>query len=97
MRCKFNNLNILIISIVFSAGIQSCSSNKDNAPDILFNVQVETNIYRFDKELFSIDTNNFEIGLLDLQKKYPEFSKVFIENVMAATDLRWPGRSCSIS
>lgn len=86
MRCKINNLKPIKISILLIVIFASCNKDgKEKIPDVS-DIKVETNIYRFEKELFNVDTTRFSEELKKLKNKYPEFTKVFIENVMAATD-----------
>ncbi len=87
MRHK-NTAFFITISVIFSILLDSCSSEiKEPVPDVS-KIKVETEINRFDKELFSIDTNQFAIGFEKLQNRYPLFTDVFFKNVMGAYDPR---------
>ncbi|HEY6976230.1 MAG TPA: hypothetical protein VH396_08065 [Chitinophagaceae bacterium] len=70
----------LILFIVIFAF--SCS-NKKNIPDVS-NIDVQFTIKRFDKDLFSIDTNNVSTALTQLQKSYPLFLNDYLYNILAA-------------
>lgn len=76
------------IMMLLSFFLVSCSSEvKEPVPDVS-NISVKPEIIRFDRELFSIDSNQFAAGFEMLQKKHPLFSDVFFKNVMGAYDPR---------
>lgn len=85
MDCK-NSAFILIKLVLLTFFMFSCQSEqKDPIPDVS-NIEVKPEIIRYDKALFSIDTSNFEAGFEKLKSAYPDFSQVYIKNVMAASD-----------
>src|SRR6266487_2465061 len=61
--------------------ICSCS-NKKNIPDVS-NINVQLTVQRFDKDLFSIDTNNVSTELTRLQKNYSSFLNDYLYNILA--------------
>jgi hypothetical protein len=61
--------------------IYSCTNNK-NIPDVS-NINVQLTVKRFDKDLFSIDTNNVSTALTQLQKSYPSFLNDYLYNILA--------------
>src|SRR6266487_6073547 len=61
--------------------ICSCS-NKKNIPDVS-NINVQLTIQRFDKDLFSMDTNNVSTELTRLQKNYSSFLNDYLYNILA--------------
>lgn len=66
----------------------SCSSdNKEPAPDVS-NIQVQPEIRRFEKDLFGIDTSNFQSGFEQIKLKYQDFADIYFTNVMGAYDKR---------
>jgi hypothetical protein len=69
MRLSISSLLILILI--------SCnnSNNKPDVSDIKVNVKIE----RFDKDFFSIDTNQLDQSLNALNKKYPTFLPLYFE------------------
>jgi hypothetical protein len=69
MRLSIRSLLILVLI--------SCnnSNNKPNVSDIKVNVKIE----RFDKDFFSIDTNQLHQSLNALNKKYPTFLPLYFE------------------
>jgi hypothetical protein len=62
--------------------VYSCKS-KRNIPDVS-NINVQLTIKRFDKDFFSIDTNNISSSLTQLQNNYPYFLNDFLYNILAA-------------
>lgn len=44
-------------------------------------------IQRFEKDFFSLRADSMENQLLGIQKKYPEFAKLFIQNIICPTGL----------
>lgn len=61
--------------------IASCKSER-NIPDVS-GITVPLTVQRFDRDFFSIDTNNVEEGLTALQKNYPYFLNDFLYNILA--------------
>lgn len=72
-----NSLLLLFVLVC----LYSCGDKK-NIPDVS-NIKVTTDIQRFDKDFFSIDTNNIQPALTALQKKYPAFLNDFLYNILA--------------
>ena len=64
----------------------SCNSG-DKIPDVS-NIKIELSTQRFEKELFSLDTANFNAQLDQLQAKYPAFGENFITTILGA-DPKW--------
>jgi hypothetical protein len=58
----------------------SCNQ-KNPAPDVS-NIQIDVQLKRFDKDLFSIDTNNVEASLSALQQQYGSFLNDYLYNIM---------------
>ncbi len=56
--------------------------NNDNAPDTS-GIKVDLKTYRFDKDLYAIDTNHIGDGLTKLAAKYPAFLDYFLDTLMA--------------
>lgn len=77
MRFSYN-LFILFV-LLFLVG---CNNNKDkDIPDVS-GVTVNLKIHRFDQELFRIDTNQVAMGIEQLEEKYPDFTKFYLERVL---------------
>ena len=71
--------NLFVIAAV-SLFLLSCN-NADKAPDVS-GVKVDLQLQRFDKDFFSIDTNNIDKSLDELQNKYPHFFKDYLGNIL---------------
>jgi len=83
-----NNVFFLTIVLFLSILLVSCSSEvKEPVPDVS-NIKVSVDLKRFEKDLFSIDTNRFAPGFLKLQNDYPVFSDIIFKNVLGAYDPR---------
>ena len=74
---------VFIVTLIYA-----CSPDyKEDVPDVS-DIQVDVELKRFEKDLFAIDTNDIGPGLAALEKKYPEFSTVFFENVIGSKNER---------
>lgn len=71
---------VLILSILF---FFSCT-NDNKGPDVS-DIKVEISIERFDKNFFSIDTNNVASGLKDLMQAYPGFYTDFMQRILGVS------------
>lgn len=60
--------------------LSSCNNNK-NIPDVS-NIDVNINVERFDRDFFSIDSNNILPGLNKLNQKYPVLTTIFLKNIL---------------
>jgi hypothetical protein len=69
MRWSIGSLLILILI--------SCNSsnNKPNVSDI----KIDVNIFRFDKDFFSMNTDRLNESLNELERKYPSFLPLYSE------------------
>jgi hypothetical protein len=80
MSFKKTFIYFLLIITVFN----SCADEyKENIPDVS-DIDVNVEFQRFDKDLFALDTNNISPGLQALEAKYPEFSKLFFEQILSS-------------
>ncbi len=68
-----------IISLALFLIFLSCNGN--DKPDVS-GIDVNIPVSRFDKDFFSLDTNNLQTGLMSLEKKYPGFVSIFIQNIL---------------
>ena len=73
---KRSTLWVAALSIV-SLFIASCG-NGGNHPDTSRR-KVELKSYRFDKDLYGLDTNNLGAGLVKMKEKYPHFLDYFLD------------------
>lgn len=69
-------LFLLLIEIV------SCTQKK-NIPDVS-SIRIDLKVERFEKDFFSIDTNNVVASLDSLNIKYPSFLKDYLYNILGA-------------
>ena len=76
----------LIISLLLAIVFFSCNSK--NEPDVS-DIKFELTTHRFEKDLFSLDTNKIAAQLDQLIAKYPSFGENFISRILGA-DPRWP-------
>ena len=77
-----------LVTLLFLLG--SCS-NLNNGPDVS-NIPVELNTFRFEKDFFSIDTNNLQQSLPELARKYPLFAPLFFHEILNIPPT-WPADS----
>lgn len=68
------------ITAILTFGCQSEGSHK-NIPNV-DNILIDLDFHRFEKELFSIDTNQIAAGLETLKAKYPEFSEIYFSRIL---------------
>lgn len=76
-----NNLAIVLLAAFLVIVMYSCSGDKKNIPDVS-NIKVQVDVKRFDKDFFSIDTNNIEASLTRLQQQYPGFFNDYMYNIL---------------
>ncbi len=77
-----------IISLVLAVGFFSCGNDK-HIPDVSdININITTK--RFEKELFSLDSNQLALQLDPLIARYPSFGENFLTTILN-TDPRWGG------
>lgn len=70
-----------ICLLAFIIFIASCNNTSDNIPDVS-RVKADFKLERFDRDFFAMDSNNTRQGLKDLQHKYPDFSLLFVGNIL---------------
>ncbi|MDX1939880.1 MAG: hypothetical protein SFU99_04965 [Saprospiraceae bacterium] len=83
MSCKKGFLFLFFLMLLIIA------CNQDGADEKIPNVsdiEVKTEIRRFDQVLFSLDTNNIEASLAQLEADYPDFSKIYFGQILGSTD-----------
>jgi hypothetical protein len=69
-----------VIFLIIFVFVISCNNNKDK-PDVS-DIKVDVIIERFEKKLFEIDTINIDNGLAQLNKEFPDFYNVFMNNIL---------------
>lgn len=70
----------ILLFLLIAFVLTSCTSKK-GIPDIS-KIQVNFNVERFDKEFFSIDSNNVEPGLNNVFHTNPFFTNLFLQNIL---------------
>jgi len=56
-------------------------NNKSGIPDVS-HIKVDLTIERFDRDFFSIDSNNVIPGLNRIHQKYPMLTNIFLQNIL---------------
>lgn len=69
------------LAIILFCFLAACN-NGETIPDIS-HIKITTEIKRFDRDLFSSDTNHIVASLDTLQKKYPHFLNDFLYSILA--------------
>lgn len=82
----------LIISLLLVSLFSSCGQN--NGPDVS-DIKIDIVTNRFEKSLFTLDTNNLAPQLDKLIAGYPSFGENFISTILN-TDPRWPADSANM-
>ncbi len=76
------NLICSLLLILFIVANYNCSPNKDrNIPDVS-HLNVEVNLHRLEKELFTIDTTQIAEGLAQFQQNYPQIVDFYFYNLL---------------
>lgn len=73
--------------LVFIFAFNACQSEwKEPVPDVS-SIEVPLEIRRFEKDLFALDTNNWNEQLANLEAQYPEFGSLFFERILQSKQL----------
>ncbi len=73
------------IAFIISA-FTACKQEKiETAPDIS-DIEVEMSLRRFEKDLFSLDTNQMARSMEDLSSVYPAFSNIYFNQILGTAD-----------
>lgn len=92
-------MKLLWLSLVILMECTSCKPNrlKVDVSKIFFTLHID----RFEQDLFKVDTSNLRQSTAILEKKYPEFLPLFVENISGlakahdSTDMRQIGHFIS--
>ncbi len=76
---KRNAFSIFIPLFMLFTG---CGNTGEKIPGVS-NIRVSLQTFRFDKDLYAIDTNHIGEGLQKLLVKYPDFLNYYLDTVMA--------------
>ncbi len=74
-----NYLLVLLLSVLLAA-----CTDKDKTPDVS-KIKVEIPVERFDKDLFTIDTNNISVGLKNLAGNHPAFYTDYMQQILGVS------------
>lgn len=75
-------LTYAIIGATIAAVFCGCGDGKVHAPDT-DGVKIQYLSHRFERDLFSLDTNQLGSGLTELKARYPGFLDYFLDTLMA--------------
>jgi hypothetical protein len=86
---KINNMSLCrsflqFICSILVLSVMACEPDvKTNrpTPDIS-NIKLDTRILRFDQDLFALDTNQIQSGMVALQAKYPDFLTIYASEII---------------
>ena len=77
------NMKNTFVVLFFFFFLSACSDSS-KGPDVS-DIKVEVPVERFDKDFFSIDTNNIADGLLQLMKNHPTFYTDFMQQILGVS------------
>ena len=66
--------------LLLAVSLFACKKKK-GIPDVS-DIKVDINLERFDRDFFTIDSNNILPGLNELNKKYPALTTIFLQNIL---------------
>ena len=88
MQNKFfkNALNriypvFFIATAIFLGFLTACNTGS-KVPDVS-DIPVAIDIERFEKDLFSADSTNYDVAFADLERRYPEFMEMYVDQLMS--------------
>jgi hypothetical protein len=80
--------NYPLMLLVLLSSLFACQQeDTDPVPDVS-DIEVDVQLRRFERDLFSLDTNNMAAGLERLEAAYPEFSRIYFDEVLGAGNPR---------
>jgi len=85
----FSKVNFVVL--LWILGMIACQSDNRKKPEIGQPLPVK--ILRFDQELFRMDTNNVAPGLKHLAEIAPDFTSIFVENLIATDPPQSPEKT----
>ncbi|MEP7195541.1 MAG: hypothetical protein ABI851_03420 [Saprospiraceae bacterium] len=77
-----NTLRILVFLLIATL---SCKKDKRNEIPDVSTLKKDISFTRFEREIFSLDTNNIESSVQKLFAKYPVFSRIYFQSIMQLT------------
>ena len=73
---------VILICFIVAIAAGGCHSSGQKPPDVSHISVPSVHILRFDREFMQIDSNDVLQGLAQLNKRYPVFMPVYLENIM---------------
>ncbi len=78
----------LLVLLLSGWGLFSCQPEEsERIPDVS-GIEVEVAVNRFERELFSLDTNDLAAGLAQLEDAFPAFSQLYFERILGSKNPR---------
>jgi len=74
-------MNTRMLALFLLILLFSCNSH-DNAPDVS-GIKIQLQEQHFEEDFFAMDTLQLEASIAALDKKYPDFTTVFLTNILA--------------
>lgn len=74
--------NTLLICVLIVFIISGCDYSHNKFEKDISGIKLQVKINRFDKVLMNMDMNNYTNSLIELQKTYPAFFQLYIENIL---------------
>ena len=75
---------LLAICAIFA--LQACQPDEQRELPDVSDIEVEVPLYRFEQELFALDTTRLDTGLEALEEKYPVFGQIYFERILGSKD-----------
>lgn len=79
-KSKVSNHLIVLSWLLVFITFTGCSDTSEKSPDVS-GVKISLKTYRFDKDIFAIDTNQLAAGLQKLNEKYPDFLNYYLDTI----------------
>ena len=79
----------LLVCLLAVSSIWALGCSGDNTPDVS-GIDVPLEVQRYEKDFFSIDTNDIAAALIKLDKTYPDFNDDFLSKILSA-NRNWKG------
>lgn len=76
-----NKARLAVFALVGSLLFSACGGGAKNAPDVS-GIHVDLKTFRFDKDIYALDSMQLSQSLGTLKKKYPDFADFFLDTVM---------------
>lgn len=78
---KFYKSSLLLFATITLLLTACQNETRKDVPDVS-DIEIDSELHRFEQALFSIDTTNSEASITELEAQYPEFSEVYFTNIL---------------